>query len=428
MPKFALVMLAIAIAFAGAFSTVEVKAQTQPISLTVERVDYVNVPANEIPAQETLLLPELWGMDVFLTVVNKKTNNPCADWVPPSDDPCGDPNNWTNWAFGVYVFRDFGFDCEVRVEYLWRTCLFDPNLTQHNIIGVTYRKCPSWMPDWLCRMTLPSRWRCERLDRWLNHSNPTIRQERHLAFYEDMYYKLAEITFLNAEKGSPRPVYCGDPLNKPVKTHHISGGCEAMCVQTYTHGDYSWTTVRTWACNDFSCCVKEIYICRDKATGKLIEDTKYSAHSMLSMADCAALGYPVSLRCVGAETNFRFPCEVSCDGVLRRKWAKSADYPLLNIHDTIALGKENVSASSEAEMFDIKPNPTSDFITASFTNKGSINKLEIFDINGNTWFEININAKDTEMKIEVSKFPAGVYYVVISGNNEYMGVKQFIKE
>ena len=424
--------LAIIVTIATAFSTTEVNAQPY----TVDRVDYVNIEPSLIPAQETLLLPIIWGSILYNQIVNKKINGPCAYWLPPpspknEEEGCDteNPANWTGWRTGVYRFKDLTYGCEVRIEYLWRASLCDHNLTQHNIIGVMYEACPRWMSDWMCRLLYRERWWCRQLDNWFNSGSAKDQHEKQLAFLDDMYRLLAIQTFLNVE--GDRPLYCDDTYNKPVKTFHISGGCDALCIQSWTSEAHPWRITTAFACNDFSCCIKENYVCRDRATGKITTRTVFSENDLMAQSDCADLGRPdfVKRFCVGAETNRVEPCEVNCDDRLWNKWCKAveAEYPLRYVYDNVALAKGNLSERYETEMFDIHPNPTSDFLTVSFS-EGNFSKLTISDNSGRVYTELAIAAKDTEMKIDVSKLTTGVYYIMVTDNNNIIRFKQFIKE
>jgi len=86
-------------------------------------------------------------------------------------------------------------------------------------------------------------------------------------------------------------------------------------------------------------------------------------------------------------------------------------------------GFENIVSSG----FEIFPNPSTDFITVSFSDD-NFNTLKIVDNSGRVYIELAINEKDTEAKIDVSKLTTGVYYIMATDNNNIIRVKQFIKE
>lgn len=77
----------------------------------------------------------------------------------------------------------------------------------------------------------------------------------------------------------------------------------------------------------------------------------------------------------------------------------------------------------EYHEFSIYPNPAKDIIHLEFNNEGNI-ELEIIDIYGKSIRKKNLNTNNTQ--INISDFPTGIYFVIVSGN-EFLKTKKIIK-
>jgi starch-binding outer membrane protein, SusD/RagB family len=81
--------------------------------------------------------------------------------------------------------------------------------------------------------------------------------------------------------------------------------------------------------------------------------------------------------------------------------------------------------STVNDITSVFPNPSSSSITIS--NISDMSRIFIFDINGKT-VEILRNDKNPEIQINIEKYPAGVYFIYMMGENSIPVTKKFIKE
>jgi surface protein len=77
--------------------------------------------------------------------------------------------------------------------------------------------------------------------------------------------------------------------------------------------------------------------------------------------------------------------------------------------------------------FNINPNPVKDEITVSSKQFGVGSTIKVFDVFGKTVFEKRIKNQDTSLKIDVSRFASGIYFVKVTTDTGTV-VKKFIKE
>lgn len=100
----------------------------------ITKVDYVNFLPHEIPQTETLWTYDVLG-GVFYDDYIIKTFETYCNTVFENMENC---NNWSGWMEGVYNVKHSVSGCEIRVEYRWRFCLSNHNLTQQQIISIFF--------------------------------------------------------------------------------------------------------------------------------------------------------------------------------------------------------------------------------------------------------------------------------------------------
>lgn len=76
----------------------------------------------------------------------------------------------------------------------------------------------------------------------------------------------------------------------------------------------------------------------------------------------------------------------------------------------------------------IKPNPAVNNIAISgLSEMGIINKVEILNMNGQNVYEQTINQEKSEVELNVSQLPQGVYILKVATENG-QEVQKFVKE
>jgi hypothetical protein len=391
-------------------------AKAQPF--LVDKATYVNIDSNEIPAQESLMVLDFENLFWKQRILNKRQTYCTSNYLPEGDDPncdISDQNNWGPWHLAVYKFKEPNMGCEVRVEYQYRNCSCDGNRTQHDIIAVIYET--TWLPCWFPFVNC----KCNDLHDWLNSGNEREKQEKYISFLDDIYVKLAEQAFIDADNDcferTGKRIYCDDPVNKPVKTHHTNGSCESMCVSTYHFGEQTYDVISRRPCTSASCCVIEDYVCRDSATGKIQTTSNYSSGTQQSQAGCTAMGYLDGFPCSGGETNFTFPCEFSCDYTLRNTWCLTADYPFRDLYaDNVYVGEPLVKTSMPGieGVFSVNPNPASDLLNIEFTSDiKNVKSISITDNNGKTLLNTTNGSIKIAEQINISTLTNGNYFIIV---------------
>lgn len=85
-------------------------------------------------------------------------------------------------------------------------------------------------------------------------------------------------------------------------------------------------------------------------------------------------------------------------------------------------GTASITLNNEL-VFNLYPNPTSDFLTISTSGNTEFDKIEIIDLNGKVLVE------STSNKIDVSHLNVGMYMVVLTGKNqEAISKQKFLKK
>ena len=421
----------IIIAFVGVMTPVEAKAQIVN-KYPVSKADYVNISSTEIPKQDYLLLPELIGDLFFDKVRMKRQQTYCNHWMPtdiesdfPNCDP-SDPANWYGWEFAVYEFRDKTYGCKVRVEYEYRNCKCDHNITQHNILAVIY-ETTNW--PILCSLGLaPEACKCNKFRDWLNSGTTFEQQQKMLAFYDDMYYKLSQQTFINHEdsvyKLTGKRIYCDDPMNHPIKTHHRNGACESICIQTYHYGDKERTVIARSPCTDETCCFYQIKTCRNRKTG-IIETTTSTMTSSTQQAQsaCNSMGYLPGFICSGGETNTLFPCEFVCDDLVRYRYCfDDLSYPFRDLYENaVSAPLKKETMIDYEKVFKIHPNPANNVLNIEFvSNIKDVTSMKIVDNNGAALLTTDNGTLNISNQIDISKLSNGTYFIIVTvGEIEY---------
>jgi hypothetical protein len=87
-----------------------------------------------------------------------------------------------------------------------------------------------------------------------------------------------------------------------------------------------------------------------------------------------------------------------------------------------------VSENSDANQMNLYPNPVSDLLNITFSSQtANSSSLKIFNTSGQQVYTRSIVANTTQVAINVSELPSGVYFVQIDAANGKPLVKKFIK-
>ena len=262
-----------------------------------------------------------------------------------------------------------------------------------------------------------------------NPSNPQFLTERLIEIFNEAFRVRADMYFDDMVRRTPpgwlRVFDCDnpyDPLRRNVIVTYHRGSCVSHCVSKYLDiFDNIQMDFNQDDCTDGRSCCKisrEYCLKLDLETQKYVkqvtETTEIFDNDGFFVCDPI---YPEETSCItdGELVEsliflFRAPCEPVCkdsvneEGMLKQRFE-----------------------SNSSSNFEIYPNPTNDFLTVSFS-EGNFNRLTISDNSGRVYTELAINTKDTEMKIDVSKLTTGVYYIMVTDNNNIIRFKQFIKE
>ncbi|NOX48407.1 MAG: T9SS type A sorting domain-containing protein [Chlorobi bacterium] len=84
-----------------------------------------------------------------------------------------------------------------------------------------------------------------------------------------------------------------------------------------------------------------------------------------------------------------------------------------------------ISESKPETLFSVYPNPASDFINIGFMEKSGWEGISIADINGKTIYQAKVSGKN--IKIPISKYPAGIYFVSLKSANSFQVRKLIIR-
>ena len=87
-----------------------------------------------------------------------------------------------------------------------------------------------------------------------------------------------------------------------------------------------------------------------------------------------------------------------------------------------------INKNSDESQYYLYPNPASDFLNISFGNPGeSTISLQIFSSTGQQVFSRSVAAHTSQIAINVSEFPSGVYFIRIDNGSGKPIVKKFLK-
>jgi hypothetical protein len=384
-------------------------AKAQPTPYPVGKATYIGATA---PTTETLRIVDLWGMPYFEEHINKKNSAYC-DTITNED--C---DEWYAWQYGVYVLQPAGYACQIRVEYRYRNCMTDWNLTQHDIIALIIKS--------------PNTGACAELDNWLYIPNdPNSISEKINLLYEDMYVKLAIQTFKDLEdflgEENKEALECGNGVTYPIKSHHVNGSCEAKCKCTYRVGESTETVFTKYNCTPGECCIIYNYTCRNSATGMIENSTQYSSQTQNAMANgCPSNPIPDILECPpNAETCAKLPCKMSCSDdycvcyYIGWRWN---DYPLKETYADFAVATPSLEKKTmqqeTQDVVNIYPNPTSKILNIEVV--GGIQKassIQITDNTGKILLNTDNGTLELNSQIDISKLQSGNYFVIVSIDN-----------
>ncbi len=87
-----------------------------------------------------------------------------------------------------------------------------------------------------------------------------------------------------------------------------------------------------------------------------------------------------------------------------------------------------VKENEEENEFNVYPNPSSDFITIR-VNTENLKELSLSLSNalGKTFIQSNIKVPTSEFKIDISKFPTGIYFLQLNSKDGFIGCRKIIK-
>ena len=91
---------------------------------------------------------------------------------------------------------------------------------------------------------------------------------------------------------------------------------------------------------------------------------------------------------------------------------------------TISVGTTKISETNNNKNIRIFPNPATDFIYWESDLSKNLKFIIIYNVFGKEVFKYPVNSNSN--KIEVSSYPAGLYYLQFIDNNNYPSTKSFI--
>jgi hypothetical protein len=129
-------------------------------------------------------------------------------------------------------------------------------------------------------------------------------------------------------------------------------------------------------------------------------------------------------------TNYGFLIKLVTEEYYRRMVFGSSDNPDNNLHPKLVINYtpslneiENVSNNA---FFNIHPNPASDFLNIQFDN--SVDELKLIEISNTNGQKIeNILTSDSNVNLNISTLPKGIYFVNIKSENNIVTKKVLIK-
>ncbi len=99
-------------------------------------------------------------------------------------------------------------------------------------------------------------------------------------------------------------------------------------------------------------------------------------------------------------------------------------YSAINYHHDAGLGENELYADNDI-VFDIFPNPASTSIYCRILKAEVSGELYIYDLSGRQIQSLPV-AGNQQLKIDVSEYPAGLYHIILNGQNGTFAQKKFI--
>ncbi len=410
---------------------VSLKAQP-PTAIT--KLDYISFNPNEIPELDGSLVEE-WANqgggslhDIIIDNLNSFCNQEFEDMNLCFD---GNGSRWSAWQLGAYNVKDAQYGCKIRVEYLFRFCEIDHNLTQHKILAVFFEVSDNPSISSLC----------DQLLNWIYEGNSFPDQDKLHYLFEDMYLKIGTQSFkdnnalVNQTQG--HDIFCGEDDNYPTKVYHVTGSCKAYCYGTFRDSQGKLQTVITEKnCYPDKCCTILNKFCIDPETGKIKIDPTVILGDAGIAIECQYM-QPPPINCYG-ETNYITDCSYKCgDEYLIKDYQGPIwiEYPFKDIYadeiDPLFYGSsyvppkistDMIGNQSGNKMMNIFPNPTNNSINLVLNSE--ICKSCAFAIYNSKGLLISNHFKTSETNtiVDVSNYPNGTYYVLVSSN-----YKKYIK-